>query len=173
MAKSVIDVVQDSPRTGLGIPVKAKTLLPNHIAARAAVFQLRTSWDAGSGFMSLRNSSIIRSLEATILLFASLRSPLLSISRAKLTPHCMALFVLDGPVTRDSVFTEYNLWAPEGYPFRDQQRLGIFRSHFKGSAVQPTLCPPLSHWSSAPGSRCYQQYIRQVRHPASKSMRRK
>ena len=41
MAKSFIDVVQDSPRTGLGIPVKTKkTPLSNQNTARGTAFRL-------------------------------------------------------------------------------------------------------------------------------------
>ena len=41
MTKSFIDVVQDSPRTRLGIPVKTKKPpLSNQYRARGAVFRL-------------------------------------------------------------------------------------------------------------------------------------
>ena len=44
MAKSFIDVVQDSPRTGLGIPVKTKKPpLLNQYIARGTAFRLQTS----------------------------------------------------------------------------------------------------------------------------------
>ena len=38
MAKSFIDVVQDSPRTGLGIPVKTKNLLSRTNTPTAELF---------------------------------------------------------------------------------------------------------------------------------------
>ena len=41
MAKSFIDAVQDSPRTGLGIPVKTKkTSLSNQYTAHGTAFRL-------------------------------------------------------------------------------------------------------------------------------------
>ena len=41
MAKSFIDVVQDSPRTGLGIPVKTKkTPFSKQYTARGTAFRL-------------------------------------------------------------------------------------------------------------------------------------
>ena len=40
MTKSFIDVVQESSKTGLGIPVNTKNLLSNHINARETAFQL-------------------------------------------------------------------------------------------------------------------------------------
>ena len=41
MAESFIDVVQDSPRTGLGIPVKTKkTPLSNQYTAHGTTFRL-------------------------------------------------------------------------------------------------------------------------------------
>ena len=41
MAKSFKDVVQDSPRTGLGIPIKTKkTPLTNQCTARGTAFRL-------------------------------------------------------------------------------------------------------------------------------------
>ena len=41
MAKSFIDVVQDSPRTGLGIPFKTKkTFLLKQYTARGTAFRL-------------------------------------------------------------------------------------------------------------------------------------
>ena len=41
MAKSFIDAVQDSPRTGLGIPVKTKKPpLTNQYTARGTVFRI-------------------------------------------------------------------------------------------------------------------------------------
>ena len=41
MAKSFIDVVQNSPRTGLGIPVKTKKLpLTNQYTDRGTAFRL-------------------------------------------------------------------------------------------------------------------------------------
>ena len=41
MAKSFIDVVQDSPRTGLGIPVNTKkTPLSNQYTTRGTAFRL-------------------------------------------------------------------------------------------------------------------------------------
>ena len=43
MAKSLIDIVQDSPRTGLGIPVKTKkTPLSNQYPTRGKAFRLQT-----------------------------------------------------------------------------------------------------------------------------------
>ena len=42
MAKSFIDVVQDSPRTGVGIPVKTKkTPLTNQYTARGTAFSFK------------------------------------------------------------------------------------------------------------------------------------
>ena len=44
MAKSFIDAVQDSPRTGLGIPVETKKPpLSNRYTARGTAFRLSTS----------------------------------------------------------------------------------------------------------------------------------
>ena len=49
--------------------------------------------------------------------------------------------VLDAPALSDFVFTKYNLWISKESPVCDQQSLGLLRSHFKASAVQPTLYP--------------------------------
>ena len=48
MAKYFIDVVQDSPRTGLGIPVKTKTPLSSQHTTRGTAFRLQTSRVVGS-----------------------------------------------------------------------------------------------------------------------------
>ena len=62
MAKSFIDVVQDSPRTGLGIPDKTKKTLSQTNTPPAAVnfagswFQLKVAYD----------SSVIRSVGTPI-----------------------------------------------------------------------------------------------------------
>ena len=45
--------------------------------------------------------------------------------------------LLDAAAPRDFVFTEYNLWVPEGSLVRDQQSSGLFRIRFEASAVQP------------------------------------
>ena len=53
MGKSFIDVVQDSPRTGLGIPDKTKKPpLLNQYTARGIAFWLQTSRVIGSSFKS-------------------------------------------------------------------------------------------------------------------------
>ena len=53
MVKSFIDGVQDSPRTGLGIPVKTKkSPLTNQYTARGTAFRLSTSWAHGSSLKS-------------------------------------------------------------------------------------------------------------------------
>ena len=49
MAKSFIDVPQDSPRTGLGIPVKTKkNILSNQYTACGTACRLSTSQAVGS-----------------------------------------------------------------------------------------------------------------------------
>ena len=56
MAKSFIDVVQDSPRRGLGIPVKTKKPpLTNQYTARGTAFRLSTSRAVGSSLKSRTN----------------------------------------------------------------------------------------------------------------------
>ena len=53
MAKSFIDVVQDFPRTGLGIPVKTKkNPLLNQYTARETAFRLYTSRAVGFSLKS-------------------------------------------------------------------------------------------------------------------------
>ena len=53
MAKFFIDVVQDSPRTGLGIPFKTKKPpLLNQNTARGTTFRLKTSRVVGSSLKS-------------------------------------------------------------------------------------------------------------------------
>ena len=53
MAKSFIDVVQDFPRAGLGIPVKTKkTPLLNQYTARGTAFRLQTLRVVGSTLKS-------------------------------------------------------------------------------------------------------------------------
>ena len=66
MAKSFIDVVQDSLRTGLGIPVKTKKPpLSNQYTTRGTAFWLETSRVVGSIKVAY-DSSVIRSLGASI-----------------------------------------------------------------------------------------------------------
>ena len=53
MAKSFIDVVQDSPTKGLGIPVKTKKPpLSNQYTARGTAFRLQTSRVVGFSLKS-------------------------------------------------------------------------------------------------------------------------
>ena len=154
MAKSFIDVVQDSPRMRLGIPVKTKKPpLSNQQTA------LRTVSSRQRGFVGPQprpelHKEASNARHQSSLCFPGSTNVVHEPGQAcftldglgscdlKVFAEAKSSIQLDACFPLELMFSENDPRVLKGSPVRDQQSLGLFRGHFQTSAIQPTLFPP-------------------------------